>query len=133
MQPALGWPVLVHRRAFGVVVGLHTEQRACSLVSMNSRRHYTVPLPDGFSLELGERTLVMGIVNVTPDSFSDGGLWLDPGQAVDHALAMVAAGADLLDRARPSWPPTKRWRGCCRECGIYADRCRFRCRSTLTR
>ncbi len=72
---------------------------------MNSRRHYTVPLPDGFSLELGERTLVMGIVNVTPDSFSDGGLWLDPGRAVEHALAMVAAGADLLDIGGESTRP----------------------------
>jgi dihydropteroate synthase len=39
----------------------------------------------------------MGIVNVTPDSFSDGGKFLDPGAAVDHALALIADGADLLD------------------------------------
>lgn len=43
------------------------------------------------------RTLVMGILNVTPDSFSDGGLWLTPEPAVEHALQMVSDGADLLD------------------------------------
>ncbi|MBE7451866.1 MAG: dihydropteroate synthase [Kofleriaceae bacterium] len=56
-----------------------------------------------------DRPLVMGVVNVTPDSFSDGGHHLDPEAAVAHGLALVAAGADLLDlggeatnpRARP--------------------------------
>lgn len=43
------------------------------------------------------RPLVMGVLNVTPDSFSDGGRFLDPGQAVAHGLAMVAEGADLVD------------------------------------
>jgi dihydropteroate synthase len=41
--------------------------------------------------------LVMGVVNVTPDSFSDGGVYLDPGAAVDHGLALWADGADILD------------------------------------
>ena len=40
---------------------------------------------------------VMGVLNVTPDSFSDGGKYLDPDRAVEHALAMEAAGADLID------------------------------------
>ena len=48
----------------------------------------------------------MGIVNVTPDSFSDGGLWLDPGRAVDHALEMASAGADLLDVGGESTRPS---------------------------
>ena len=64
---------------------------------MISRCHYTVPLPDTTPLRLGDRTLVMGIVNVTPDSFSDGGCSLDPDRAADHALEMEADGADLLD------------------------------------
>jgi dihydropteroate synthase len=46
---------------------------------------------------LGERTLVMGIVNVTPDSFSDGGVNLEPGTAVAAALRMTLEGADLID------------------------------------
>lgn len=44
-----------------------------------------------------ERPLVMGIVNVTPDSFSDGGRFFDPAQAVAHARQLVGEGADLLD------------------------------------
>ena len=44
---------------------------------MHPRRRFTVPLPDGRTLALGERTLVMGILNVTPDSFSDGGALLE--------------------------------------------------------
>lgn len=49
------------------------------------------------SLSLGERTLIMGVVNVTPDSFSDGGLYLDPQRAVKHALRLLDEGADILD------------------------------------
>jgi dihydropteroate synthase len=39
----------------------------------------------------------MGVVNVTPDSFSDGGLFLDPGAAIAHGLVMVGEGAEILD------------------------------------
>jgi dihydropteroate synthase len=56
-------------------------------------------------LELGKRTLIMGVVNVTPDSFSDGGLFLDCGKAVDHALRLVDQGADLLDFGGESTRP----------------------------
>ena len=51
------------------------------------------------------RCLVMGVVNVTPDSFSDGGRWLDPGAAVEHGLALAAEGADLLDVGGESTRP----------------------------
>jgi dihydropteroate synthase len=54
---------------------------------------------------LGTRALVMGVLNVTPDSFSDGGLYLDPGQAVARAEAMVAQGTDLLDIGAESSRP----------------------------
>ncbi|QMU79980.1 dihydropteroate synthase [Streptacidiphilus sp. PB12-B1b] len=47
----------------------------------------------------------MGIVNVTPDSFSDGGLWLDPGLAVAHGLELVAQGADVVDVGGESTRP----------------------------
>jgi dihydropteroate synthase len=60
------------------------------------------------SLPLGERTLVMGILNVTPDSFSDGGRYLDPRAAIDHAHALLDEGADILDvggeSTRPGMP-----------------------------
>ncbi|MEK4292321.1 dihydropteroate synthase [Paenibacillus sp. FSL R5-0914] len=56
-------------------------------------------------LELGNRTLIMGILNVTPDSFSDGGLWDDPDKAVEHALQMAADGADIIDIGGESTRP----------------------------
>src|SRR5687768_10292294 len=49
------------------------------------------------TLTVGRPSLVMGIVNVTPDSFSDGGRFLGPEAAVAHALALVEQGADILD------------------------------------
>lgn len=51
------------------------------------------------------RTLIMGILNVTPDSFSDGGRWVDLDQAVAHARAMIAQGADVLDIGGESTRP----------------------------
>src|SRR5208283_5876689 len=57
------------------------------------------------ALELGQRTLVMGVVNVTPDSFSDGGRFLDPGRAVEHALQLLEEGADILDIGGESTRP----------------------------
>jgi len=69
------------------------------------RRRFTLRLPGGAPLALGERTLVMGIVNVTPDSFSDGGRMFDPKAAVAAALRMVEDGADLLDIGGESTRP----------------------------
>lgn len=59
-------------------------------------------------LALGGRTLVMGVLNVTPDSFSDGGKFFAPEKAVDHALAMLEEGADILDIGGESTRPGKR-------------------------
>jgi dihydropteroate synthase len=56
-------------------------------------------------LPTASRCLVMGVVNVTPDSFSDGGRYLDPAAAVAHGLALVAEGADLLDIGGESTRP----------------------------
>ncbi|WP_090717153.1 dihydropteroate synthase [Paenibacillus typhae] len=64
----------------------------------------TYRFPDSI-LTLGSRTLIMGILNVTPDSFSDGGLWNDPGRAVEHALQMAAEGADIIDIGGESTRP----------------------------
>jgi dihydropteroate synthase len=57
------------------------------------------------TLPLGKRTLVMGVVNATPDSFSDGGLHLDPDQALDHALKLLDDGADIIDIGGESTRP----------------------------
>lgn len=58
-----------------------------------------------YTLPIGERTYVMGILNVTPDSFSDGGLYMDPGAALEHALRMVEDGADIIDVGAESTRP----------------------------
>ena len=55
--------------------------------------------------DLDERTLIMGVVNVTPDSFSDGGLFYDPQKAVGHALRLLDEGADILDIGGESTRP----------------------------
>ena len=56
-------------------------------------------------LALGPRTLIMGILNATPDSFSDGGQFLDPRAALTHALQMLDDGADILDLGGESTRP----------------------------
>jgi len=60
------------------------------------------------SLALGKRTLVMGVLNVTPDSFSDGGQFLDPEKALEHALRMLEDGADIIDIGGESTRPGAR-------------------------
>jgi dihydropteroate synthase len=68
------------------------------------RRHFKLKLRSG-TLALGERTLIMGVVNVTPDSFSDGGHFFDSVTAVNHALALEESGADLIDIGGESTRP----------------------------
>jgi len=69
-----------------------------------TRKRFKLRLRSGV-LSLGERTLVMGVLNVTPDSFSDGGRFLDPRRAVERGLAMEREGADLLDLGAESTRP----------------------------
>ncbi|MCR6700482.1 MAG: dihydropteroate synthase [Dokdonella sp.] len=52
-----------------------------------------------------DRPRIAGVLNVTPDSFSDGGRWTDPGQAVEHALRLIEEGADLIDVGGESTRP----------------------------
>jgi len=72
---------------------------------MQPRRRFTVPLPGGRSLSLGERTVIMGVINVTPDSFSDGGARFDPAAAVESGVRMVEQGAGILDVGGESTRP----------------------------
>jgi dihydropteroate synthase len=60
------------------------------------------------TLELGKRTLVMGVVNITPDSFSDGGLFLSSLAAAAHGLKLIEEGADILDLGAESTRPGSR-------------------------
>ena len=57
------------------------------------------------SLALGTQTLVMGVLNVTPDSFSDGGLYHNAQEAIEHGLRMLDEGADILDIGGESTRP----------------------------
>jgi dihydropteroate synthase len=72
---------------------------------MTPRVCFTVPLPGREPLQLGERTLLMGILNVTPDSFADGGRHFDPAQAITEGLRMAADGADIIDIGGESTRP----------------------------
>jgi len=83
---------------------------------MFCRKIFRLRLPSR-TLVLGKRTLVMGVLNVTPDSFSDGGLFHDPAAAVARAIEMQSAGADVIDiggeSTRPGsegTPPTEQLR-----------------------
>src|SRR3970282_416362 len=71
---------------------------------MVQRKRFRLKLPSR-TLVLGERTLIMGAVNVTPDSFSDGGMFLSPEAAVNHALEMEQAGAEIVDIGGESTRP----------------------------
>jgi dihydropteroate synthase len=71
---------------------------------MIRRKMFRLKLPSR-TLSLGERTMVMGVLNVTPDSFSDGGNFVEPESAVEHAFAMERAGADLIDIGGESTRP----------------------------
>ncbi|WP_372593183.1 dihydropteroate synthase [Actinotalea sp.] len=67
-----------------------------------SPRH---PAPLPAHLRQLDRTLVMGVVNVTPDSFSDGGRWFEPTAAIEHGLRLLEEGADILDLGGESTRP----------------------------
>src|ERR1700735_1767173 len=68
------------------------------------KRHFVWKLA-GRELLLGERTLLMGVLNVTPDSFSDGGKYLDPDRAFARAVELEEQGADIIDIGAESTKP----------------------------
>ena len=72
---------------------------------MENRPDFTLRFPRGGTLELGRRTVVMGILNVTPDSFSGDGTGEDEQASLDRALAMAEAGAGIIDVGGESTRP----------------------------
>jgi len=68
-----------------------------ALLDRSFRLRFRLGLPGGRELVLGDPPAIFGVLNVTPDSFSDGGRFLDPGRALDAALGMIQAGADVID------------------------------------
>lgn len=93
----------LHKQGFGLGKLATTIKASLSKWEMEGYRE--IKCQRGNSLLLGKRTYVMGIVNVTPDSFSDGGLYYDAGAAVEHAHKLVAEGADIIDVGGESTRP----------------------------
>ena len=86
--------------------GLKTlAQELDRLLHISLEREGRVLRLGGREYDLDERTLIMGVVNVTPDSFSDGGRFYDSRAAVEHALRLVEEGADILDIGGESTRP----------------------------
>src|SRR3984957_11626357 len=69
-----------------------------------ARKHFEGKVRDKL-IQLGERTLIVGVLNVTPDSFSDGGKYSDPDRAFARAVEMEEEGADLIDIGAESTRP----------------------------
>ncbi len=76
-------------------------------IEMKSRQRFELDTRSG-KIRLGARTLIMGVLNATPDSFSDGGLYRDPDRAVARGVEMVAQGADWIDVGGESTRPGSR-------------------------
>ena len=83
----------------------HWHLVPCTLSLDDRASRSRIALPGRAPLVLGERTLVMGIINVTPDSFADGGLRFDPARAIDDGWRMLEEGADILDVGGESTRP----------------------------
>jgi dihydropteroate synthase len=69
------------------------------------RKVFTLELPDGRTIELGKSTAIIGVLNITPDSFSDGGQNFEPERAIDRALELESEGADILEVGGESTRP----------------------------
>lgn len=92
----------LRRQQFGLPQLAEEIERALSGIAQTS---WQMPLPGGETLFLGADTAIMGILNVTPDSFSDGGSYADTAQAVSHAKQMLADGALIIDVGGESTRP----------------------------
>lgn len=89
------WAGNAHNGLYAVLIR-DSELRKEYLVKKDNALHSVWELKDGREMDLS-RLMVMGILNVTPDSFSDGGLYNSPGEAIKHAAAMTEAGTDIID------------------------------------
>jgi dihydropteroate synthase len=89
----------------GQSLGLgQTAEAMLRAIENRGRFAWELKGPNG-PLVIGPRTLIMGILNVTPDSFSDGGRFMEPGRAVERALEMASEGADWIDIGGESTRP----------------------------
>lgn len=93
---------------FAASLGSRTElasRLSERLAFVRMRKKFVINLRDGGSIVLGDRTVVVGVLNVTPDSFSDGGLHFDVARAVDRALELESEGADIVEIGGESTRP----------------------------
>lgn len=88
--------------------GLNQLAKDISEILKNNGNHEFVLKTSRRKIILGQKTLVMGIINVTPDSFSDGGIFYSPQKAVDHGWRMADEGADIIDVGGESTRPGSR-------------------------
>jgi dihydropteroate synthase len=93
----------VGKSQFRIVAACTAGMRAVSLQSM--RRKFVLELNGGGKMELGGRTIVVGVLNVTPDSFSDGGSNIEAARAIERALEMESEGADVIEIGGESTRP----------------------------
>jgi dihydropteroate synthase len=89
----------------GHATPVHQNSPSFRITAMRAVFHWSL---GSRALELGKRTLIMGVVNVTPDSFSDGGKYLDRDRALEHAQRLLDEGADILDIGGESTRPGAR-------------------------
>ncbi len=94
------------RQQFGLPALAEELQQAIANIKTNQ---WQIPYGVGKQLELGKKTLIMGILNLTPDSFSDGGSYRSLEEAVERAKEMATQGADIIDiggeSTRPNYQP----------------------------
>jgi dihydropteroate synthase len=91
----------IEKQPFGLNI---IAQDLRQLIENYGRKEYILKTAQR-EIRLGQKTLIMGILNVTPDSFSDGGLYYTQQKAIDHGLQMVAEGADFIDVGGESTRP----------------------------
>ena len=97
--PGYGRLLSLQRCSYSWFIACMRHVTVCSSWSPSGRARVTsarIPLPTKF-LELGDEPIVMGVLNVTPDSFSDGGRYVEPAAAAERARAMVEEGAAIID------------------------------------
>ncbi len=101
-----------HQADIETTLGSNAAQQVSKQLDALARLHAPLALTGDKTLPF-TRPLLMGVLNVTPDSFSDGGQFLDVGKAIRHGRAMVAAGADIIDIGGESTRPgaTPVWEG----------------------
>ena len=98
------WTIWLTRDHTGVWPRVFPWASAMDAMPAKARLHFEISLRQG-SLILGRKTVVMGVLNLTPDSFSDGGQFLEPSKAVERAWEIAAEGAAILDIGGESTRP----------------------------